>query len=151
MAGTRKRAQATTRLSKNLISRGSVIREGIEMNIILLNNPATTTQKPNVDFVLGDRGSAFVSLTLIISDNTGIKYKLVHDEQYTGFLTKSPPLEKGSYSCTFVIHAFRQGALGPVYDSFLTISDNKVAAAQGSIPTGADDDLGYAKFTLNVS
>jgi hypothetical protein len=120
------------------------------MNTTLLSNPVITTQQPNVDFILGDRGSAFVSVTLLISDSTGIKYKLAHDEQYTGFLTKSLPLGRGSYSCTFVIHAFRQGVLGPVCDCFLNISGNDAVTAKGSIPNGADDDLGYAKFTLNV-
>lgn len=121
------------------------------MNISLLLNPVTTTQQPNVDFELGDNGSALVSLSLIICDASGIKYKLVHDEPYSGFLTRSLPLQKGSYPCTLTVHAYRQGALGPVYDSFLKISGNSVATATGSIPPEGVDDLGYTKFTLNVA
>ena len=121
------------------------------MDIILLNNPVGTVQHPNVDFELGDNGSAFVSLSLIINDESGIKYKLVHDEQYSGNLNRSLPLQSGSYPCTLVIHAFRQGALGPIYDSFLKISGHSIASAKGAIPTNEKDELGYTKFILNVS
>lgn len=120
------------------------------MNIVLKTNPVKTTQQPNVDFEMGDNGNAFVSMSLIISDTSQVKYRLVHDEQYSGSLSRSLPLSKGTYFCTLVIQAFRQSAVGPVYDSFLNISGISAATAKGSIPTGQPDDLGYTKFTLIV-
>lgn len=119
------------------------------MDIILLRDPVTTTQ--DIDFELGDNGSAFVSLTLIICDASGIKIKLVHDEQYSGALKRSLHIERGAYSCTFIAHAFKQGALGPVYDSYLNISGSKVAFTTGSIAKGYEDDLGYKKFALIIA
>lgn len=121
------------------------------MNTAILSNPVITVQQPNVDFILGDKGSAFVSLTLFITDSSGIIHKLAHDEHCTGRLTKSLPLDRGSYSCTFVIHAFRQGVLGSACECFLNISGNEAVTAKGSIPDGSDDDLGYAKFKLIVA
>lgn len=119
------------------------------MNITLTNDPVTTNQHPNVDIEFGDNGNAFVALTLYINDVSGVKYALVHDEQYSGSVTKSLPLDKGSYPCTFVIQAHRNGALGSVYDSFLKISSNGVATAKGSIATG-NYEAGHTYFTLNV-
>ena len=119
------------------------------MDIILLRDPVTTTQ--DIDFELGDNGSAFVSLTLIICDASGIKIKLVHDEQYSGALKRSLHIERGAYSCTIIAHAFKQGALGPVYDSYLNISGSKVAFTTGSIAKGYEDDLGYKKFALIIA
>jgi hypothetical protein len=123
------------------------------MNINLPNNTVTTKRQPNgnVEFVLGDKGSAFVTLTLYINDNTGaVKYYLVQKEQYSGPLTQSLPLDQGSYPCLFAVQAHRDGALGPVYDSFLKISGNDVATAKGSITT-EDYEHDSKYFTLTVT
>lgn len=121
------------------------------MNIVLPNNQVITNQQPSVDFVLGDNGGALVSITLTINDSTGIKYRLVHDEDLKGSVSKSLPLPQGTYPCTLVIHAYKQGVLNTTYKSFVSISGNIVASADGSIATGADDDLGYTKFVLTVA
>ncbi len=114
------------------------------MNIILKSDPVTTNQQPNVEFVLSDKGSAFVKLTLVIDD----KYTFSYEEQYTGSLTRSLLLKKGSYPCTFLIQAHRPGALGPVYNSFLKISGNDVVTAEGTLE--GDFDADGTGFTLNV-
>jgi hypothetical protein len=120
------------------------------IDITLKSDSVAAKQQPNVEFILGDKGKALVSLTLIINDNTGIKYRLVYDHPYTGSLTQALSFDKGSYPCTFVIHALTQEAYGRVYDSFLNISGNAVATAKGSVATGEVVAIGHTYFTLNV-
>ena len=103
--------------------------------------------KGPVTVVLGDNGSAHASLTLSVP-RVG---RIEHDETFSGSLTRTMPIDAGSYDCTWVVAAFKTGALGPVYDSFLTVNGQQVASAKGSIPEGKDSDFAFKHFTLVVT
>ncbi len=118
---------------------------------IKLPNDTVTTSGPDVEFILGDKGSAFVSLNLIIGQGGNILHKLNHDQTYSGNLTQSLPLTPGNYRCAILISAFSHGALGTTYDSFLKIAKKNVATAKGSIPDGTDTDFNSVSFQLIVS
>ncbi|MDX2218293.1 MAG: hypothetical protein SF172_04655 [Burkholderiales bacterium] len=113
---------------------------------IQTSNP-TQVSGPPVTFKLQDKGSAHVSMTLIIAGATVLR----HEETYAGSLVRTLDLAKGNYECTYVEIAFKTGALGPTYDSIVTINGSTAVKAKGSIAAGSDSDYGFAKFTLVVA
>jgi len=116
----------------------------VEINI---DPDPVNARGPDITFVLGDKGSAHVSLTLSIP---GVG-RIEHDETFEGSLTRTLPINAGSYDCTLIIAAFRTGAFGPVYDSSLAVAGGQVASAKGSIPTDKDSDFAFKHFTLIVA
>ena len=117
---------------------------------IALTSDTVTTSGNNVEFVLGDNGGAFVSLNLMIKQNGNILYQINHDQTYQGSRTQNVPLQPGNYRCSLLIAAYKHGALGITYDSFLQVSKINVATAKGEISTGDDPDFNSVSFQLIV-
>ena len=117
-----------------------------EMNIVIATNPATVP-KGAVTVVMGDQGGAFVSIRLSIPNVGRVEF----EDTYSGFLTKTIDIPRGTYVCTVVISAYRTGALGPTYNSAIQIGGNLIASARGSIPNGKDSEHAFASFTLIAS
>lgn len=112
---------------------------------IQTTNPTNVSGR-TVKFLLEDKGSAHVSMTLVIAGVTVLR----HEETYTGSLSKELQIPAGTYECTFVEIAFKTGALGPTYDSRVTINGTPAAFTKGSIPGASDSDYSFAKFKLIV-
>lgn len=115
------------------------------MNINIPNDPVNTAG-PNVTFALGDNGSAHVSMIL---DVPGVA-RIHHDETYSGAVTRTLAMQPGKHDCTLLISAFKTGALGPVYASYLSINGQTVASANGAIPNNIDSEYSYKHFSLIV-
>lgn len=113
------------------------------MNIVI-SSPVVTLSSPlTIDF--SDAGSAHVSITLAIGDQKPI----IFEETYEGTRRIKMPISKGSYDCTIIESAYKAGALGPAYDSEISINAIKLATAQGSIKnTNSDHD--FKHFTINI-
>lgn len=93
---------------------------------------------------LDDLGSAFVHNCLVIPGIDKIDYV----ENYQGMLAKTIPVPMGRYECTFVVSAYKDRALGPVYDSTLKVNGELVARASGALQETSDSS--YGRFTLDV-
>lgn len=114
-----------------------------------INIPASVTVSgPPLEITLSDTGNAFVSVMLQIDKREPIRY----DENFIGSKTiKLTDIAKGDHACILAIFAFRDGALGPTFNSTVTINGTDCGAAKGRIPTGKSFEFGNASFTLTVN
>ena len=94
---------------------------------------------------MGDNGNAFVSISLDINGFDRFK----HSATWSGDLRRVLAIPPGTYLCTVVIAAFKEGALGSSYDSEIFFNGNVVASASGVITTGASD-IGFISFNLTI-
>lgn len=118
------------------------------MEIKLPFQTVTIDQQHNqhLDILIDDRGSAHVSVTVVI----GTVKRVTHEETYSGSRTTSFDIDPGTYSCAIVVSAFRIGALGPTYNSKISMNGKVIAKAEGSIKSGSDSEHAYSYFTLVV-
>lgn len=105
------------------------------------------TRARPVEFTLVDRSAAHVTLTLVIEGRMPITHSFVFNE---GDLKISMALAPGAHRCSFVVQAFKHGALGPMYDSGLIVDGQRAAHAAGHIPDGRTNDVGFGDFVLTV-
>lgn len=100
-----------------------------------------------IEIALLDKSGANIILTLSIQGRPPITHSFTFDE---GTLLVPIELKKGRHECTFVIQAFKHGALNGMYDSSLQINQQLAASASGKIPSGKSFDVGAGDFELIV-
>jgi hypothetical protein len=118
----------------------------VEIDVDISIQPLGSPLKTPLQIVLDDRGSALVSISVSI----GSMQRIVHEATYGGSLSATIPAPPGIYDCSVVISAYLAGALGPSYNTRLTINDNIVATASGSIPPGSGSEHAFANFSISV-
>jgi hypothetical protein len=109
---------------------------------------SVNTQSP-VQAELTDASGAHVELTLLVGNLPPIRHAFDFTEgtvavQLTG-------LKTGNHKCTLIVHAFKH-KLSPnrMYDVSVAINGSVVAAAQGSIPSIRNNDVGFGDFVLTL-
>jgi hypothetical protein len=112
--------------------------------VVTTNNTQATAP---IEIALIDKSGANVILTLSIQGRPPITHSFTFDE---GTLLVPIDLKKGHYECTFVIQAFKHGALNGMYASSLEINQQLAASASGKIPSGKSFDVGAGDFDLIV-
>jgi hypothetical protein len=115
--------------------------------MIKVKTSAVNASNP-IELKLIDRSGAHVILTVSIEGQPPISHAFDFNE---GELSAPVKLKKGSYACTFTIQSFKHGALNGMYDSALAINGQRAASAQGNIPSGRTNDVGFGDFTLVVA
>jgi hypothetical protein len=101
-----------------------------------------------VEFALTDKSGAHVILTVSVEGQPPITHGFDFAE---GTLVVPLDLKRRSYRCTFVIQAFKHGALSGMFASALTVNGQLAASASGNIPAGRQNDVGFGDFTLVVA